>query len=805
MALLNTSVSVTPSRNMVTLKLSVWETNPDPATNESTINYKLVISKTNSWNTSWTGWGKKIYASYTIGPKSFTKYIPTYNYNGEVTSGSTIASGKFKVAHNSDGNKSITISLSFTDNADGNNDGDYYTPGDASKKSVTKSLEYIPRASVPTIEGSLTSAAMGTTITINTNRYVDTFTHTISYKFGNATGVIAEDVTENTTWTLPITLANQIPNLIEGTATIICNTYSGETLIGTKELEFIAYIPDNIKPSISSASIADGNSQIAQHNFGVFVKDRSYADFSVVAAGAYSSTIASYSIELEGTKYTKPTVSELDAIFKNIKLKVGNNKEAKITVTDSRGRTSEQMTLTYTVVDYTEPKIETFIVTRTDANGNDKDDGTYAKVVLAGYVSDINSKNKCTVRVGYKIKDSADSHVFTTYVDASTSVLSVDYTQANYRLIGGFDSGKTYELVAYIEDLILPTTSTQYLSTGFDIFHFHKSGKSMAIGKKSEASDDDEKLEVALTSEFIEDVKALKNFDVQGNSTIQGSSIISGNNTISGDTYIGGNLKVGKNITTDPSEAFQSTIFGTNNSGYRLKTIRSGMDGATGFSRDSTGVAFSAGDTHGYVYTEYLPTGRAWMGGGNQNKLNWKKRVFFYEDILNFFYPVGSIYIMPTNTSPETLFGGTWELIDKEFKAIGGNQENSNWFTVNTTNCSEFTGYWYRVGHTITFDFRFKNKVRLTDDTVEIGTVKKDVIGMEDNFYFTTHASGWTDGGQCHLMAQLDAGGTFKIVDITPDSYVAADCTNYVSLVIVAAGSRKLDSACDKFYWKRIA
>ena len=128
MALLNTSVSVTPSRNMVTLKLSVWETNPDPATNESTINYKLVISKTSSWNTSWTGWGKKIYASYTIGPKSFTKYIPTYNYNGEVTSGSTIASGKFQVAHNSDGNKSITISLSFTDNADGNNDGDYYTP-----------------------------------------------------------------------------------------------------------------------------------------------------------------------------------------------------------------------------------------------------------------------------------------------------------------------------------------------------------------------------------------------------------------------------------------------------------------------------------------------------------------------------------------------------------------------------------------------------------------------------------------------------------------------------------------------------
>lgn len=521
MALLNTSVSVTPTRNMVTLKLSVWETDPDPATNESTINYKLVITKTSSWNTSWTGYGKKIYASYTIGSKSFTKYIPTYNYNGKVPSGTTLSSGSFQVKHDDDGNKSITISLSFTDNADGYNTDDdgtkkYYTPGDASKKSVTKSLEHIPRASVPTLEEDITSAAMGTTVTINTNRYVDTFTHTISYKFGNDTEVIAEDVTENTTWLLPMKLANQIPNLIEGTATIICDTYSDETLIGTKELEFIAYIPDNIKPSISSASIADGNAQIAQHNFGVFVKDRSYADFSVVANGIYSSDIASYSIELEGIKYTKPTVSELDAIFKNIKLKVGNNKEAKITVTDTRGRTSEQTILTYTVVNYTEPKIETFIVTRTDANGNDKDDGTYAKVVLAGYVSDINSKNKCTVRVGYKVKDSGDSHVFTTYVDASTSVLSVDYTQANYKLIGGFDPGKTYELVAYIEDLILPTTSTQYLSTGFDIFHFHKSGKSMAIGKKSEASDDDEKLEIALETEIQKPLSCTENITYKG-------------------------------------------------------------------------------------------------------------------------------------------------------------------------------------------------------------------------------------------------------------------------------------------------
>jgi len=31
------------------------------------------------------------------------------------------------------------------------------------------------------------------------------------------------------------------------------------------------------------------------------------------------------------------------------------------------------------------------------------------------------------------------------------------------------------------------------------------------------------------------------------------------------------------------------------------------------------------------------------------------------KDIVNLIYPVGSTYISVSNTSPETLFGGTWE------------------------------------------------------------------------------------------------------------------------------------------------
>lgn len=40
--------------------------------------------------------------------------------------------------------------------------------------------------------------------------------------------------------------------------------------------------------------------------------------------------------------------------------------------------------------------------------------------------------------------------------------------------------------------------------------------------------------------------------------------------------------------------------------------------------------------------------------------------------MLDYFYPVGSIYISVNSTSPETLFGGTWEQIKDTFLLSAG-------------------------------------------------------------------------------------------------------------------------------------
>lgn len=83
-------------------------------------------------------------------------------------------------------------------------------------------LTTIPRASTPSVSGT----TIGSTMTITTNRASSSFTHTLTYSIGSYSGTIATGVGASTTWTIPATLANAIPNNTSGTLSISCTTYS---------------------------------------------------------------------------------------------------------------------------------------------------------------------------------------------------------------------------------------------------------------------------------------------------------------------------------------------------------------------------------------------------------------------------------------------------------------------------------------------------------------------------------------------------------------------------------------------------
>lgn len=48
------------------------------------------------------------------------------------------------------------------------------------------------------------------------------------------------------------------------------------------------------------------------------------------------------------------------------------------------------------------------------------------------------------------------------------------------------------------------------------------------------------------------------------------------------------------------------------------------------------------------------------------------------QEILNYIYPVGSIYLSVSNTNPSTLFGGTWEEMAKGKTLVGVDQNDSD-------------------------------------------------------------------------------------------------------------------------------
>lgn len=143
------TITTLSSRGYVNVDLNVTDVagSADSVNNTTKVSWSLVLRRgSKTWNTSWTGWGQKIYATvYIEGMGTQTVYIPRYNYGGNNLPGSVFASGEFSISHAADGTKSIGFSVSLTDKANGNNDGSYYTPGNASTVSGSMTLQTVPR------------------------------------------------------------------------------------------------------------------------------------------------------------------------------------------------------------------------------------------------------------------------------------------------------------------------------------------------------------------------------------------------------------------------------------------------------------------------------------------------------------------------------------------------------------------------------------------------------------------------------------------------------------------------------------
>lgn len=175
-------------------------------------------------------------------------------------------------------------------------------------------------------------------------------------------------------------------------------------------------------------------------------------------------------------------------------------------------------------------------------------------------------------------------------------------------------------------------------------------------------------------------------------------------------------------------------------------------------------------------------------------------------DLLSMVYPVGSIYVSNSNVNPSTKLGGTWGLIDKEYKP----QQVTA--TVTQTNTSTATVYAYLSGHDIQLYIGYTPSVELTDSVVELFTIDPASCGAKQFSNRTKSWSAFSDGGQAAIVYNLTTGGVLSSVDVmirgssTASFPASTAVSNFNSILIKqTAPSYMLDSFCNKFYWKRTA
>lgn len=418
------------------------------------------------------------------------------------------------VNHGSDGSKSLTMSAVFYIRA--TLSGTYY---ESITASANITLDSIARASGV----SASNVAMGSATTIAISRASSSFTHTLTYAFGSATGTIATKTTSTSvSWTPPLTLASQIPKAVTGTCTITCTTYNGSTSIGSKTCTLTLTVPASVKPTITSLTAARVDGAVPS-TWGIYVQTKSKATLTINgAAGSYGSTISSYSIT--GGGYTS-TASSFTTGFLN----TSGTITFTATVTDSRGRVSAAATVSISVVAYSPPSFASYLSQRCLSNGTANEDGTYIRGMVSYSYASCSSKNTITCATYYK--KASD----TAWTNASAAFSS----GTAFTFGGGKISTETsYDIKYTLTDAFTTIAIQDIVSTAAVVMDFKKGGKGVAVGKVSEV---DNAFEVAEDWDVRVYGKLLKDYIQSFIKTMYpvGSIYMSVNNT-NPSTYFGG-------------------------------------------------------------------------------------------------------------------------------------------------------------------------------------------------------------------------------------------------------------------------
>ena len=355
------------------------------------------------------------------------------------------------IAHNTDGTKSVTISVTLSGYTSSGSGGSGWTASGSS----TVTLTDIPRAS--TI--GATDANIGSVSTVTVSRKSTSYNHSIAYAFGTLSGYLtaaggvsqAEVIMSGTSipWTVPTSFYSVIPNAMSGTCTLTITTYnaSGGQVGDAQTCSFQASVPATSAPVVSGTVVDTNSTTVAlTGNSATLVKYFSTARGTITATAQNSATIATKSIAgvtVSGTTYSIPNVEVNTFGF---------------LATDSRGL-SGSSSVTSNMVEYVK-LTNNAAIARTDPTSG------RATLVLSGDVfrGSFGAASN-TLRVRYRYKVAGGS--FGSYVTASVSFSGNSYS-ASLSLTGlTYTSSFVFEVEA--TDSLMTVTATLTLNKGIPV------------------------------------------------------------------------------------------------------------------------------------------------------------------------------------------------------------------------------------------------------------------------------------------------------------------------------------------------
>ena len=344
---------------------------------------------------------------------------------------------------------------------------------------------------------------------LTVKKYVENYTHTLTYTFGKLNGVVVEK-TGNTEiqWTpqLEAFAAEQTgPVPTEGELRLTTYAEDG-SVVGTNRYSFTAKLPEDVVPQITSLLLEPISDSVPAEWFAL-VQGKSRVRYIAYADGLYGAGIKSCVFSF-GNQTVEGERGETKI------LNTAGSFEPTLTVTDTRNRTATVKMAAWEVFEYSPPTLDASYAYRSDGAGN-KGDGTYVTAYGKASCYSVGGNNSVALRMRSRTRGGEWKDDY----PALTSGIE--------RRFPGFDKDKTYEVEIYAVDTIGERTPVPYIIETERVSLHLKEDKDggAAFGKYAE---DPAKLQCAWDAQFD------KNVSVEGDLTVDGTLETRGNLMVGG-------------------------------------------------------------------------------------------------------------------------------------------------------------------------------------------------------------------------------------------------------------------------------